>query len=83
MVAIRARFDGKVIVPEEPVDLPKDRVFIVHVEASVPGRPGPEPGASLDYIAENAIDDPAFPEDGSYQHDHYVHGSPKRPWPTR
>jgi hypothetical protein len=33
MVAIRARFDGRALIPEQSVDLPRDRVLIVHVEA--------------------------------------------------
>ena len=32
MIAFNAHFDGKVIVPEHPVDLPVDRAFVVHVE---------------------------------------------------
>lgn len=26
-VAIRARFDGRVLIPEEPVDLPQDQIL--------------------------------------------------------
>lgn len=33
MVAIRVRFDGKALIPEQPVELPRDRTLIVHVEA--------------------------------------------------
>lgn len=33
MMAIRARFDGKALIPEQPVDLPRDRTLIIHVEA--------------------------------------------------
>jgi hypothetical protein len=32
MVAIRVRFDGKALIPENPVELPQDRTLIVHVE---------------------------------------------------
>jgi len=32
MVAIRARFDGKALIPETPVELPRDRTLIIHVE---------------------------------------------------
>jgi hypothetical protein len=35
MVAIRARFDGKALIPEQPVELPRDRTLIVHVEAEM------------------------------------------------
>lgn len=33
MVAIKARFDGRALIPEQPVDLPRDRTLIIHVEA--------------------------------------------------
>ncbi len=33
MVTLNAHFDGKVIIPEHPVELPRDRTLIVHVEA--------------------------------------------------
>jgi hypothetical protein len=32
MVAIRDHFDGKVIVPDEPLDLPPNQRLIVHLE---------------------------------------------------
>ena len=32
MVALKAHFDGSVLIPEEPVELPCDRVLIVHVD---------------------------------------------------
>jgi hypothetical protein len=32
MVAIRGHFDGKVIVPDEPVDFPRGQALIVHIE---------------------------------------------------
>lgn len=37
MMAIRARFDGKALIPEQPVELPRDRTLIVHVEAEAGG----------------------------------------------
>ena len=33
MVAIKGHFDGKVIVPDEPLDLPRNQKLIIHVEA--------------------------------------------------
>ncbi|MCY2950955.1 MAG: hypothetical protein NTU53_03145 [Planctomycetota bacterium] len=32
MVAIKAHFDGKTIVPDEPVNLPANQRLIVHVQ---------------------------------------------------
>ena len=79
MIDFNAHFDGKVIVPEQAVDLPRDRSFIVHVEA--PG--GAEtavkdpPQSALQWLAENAVDD-ELPVDLSAQHDHFLYGAPKR-----
>jgi hypothetical protein len=32
MVAIKGHFDGKVIVPDEPVDLPPNQRLLIHVQ---------------------------------------------------
>ena len=42
MIACNAHFDGKVIVPEHAVDLPRDRPFVVHIEGLVDPDSGPE-----------------------------------------
>ena len=79
MIAFNAHFDGKVIVPEHAVDLPRDRPFVVHVETSggvaSPGENAPV--HALQWIAENAVDD-ELPSDLSANHDHYLYGTPKR-----
>lgn len=36
MVAIRARFDGQALIPEQRVDLPRDRTLVIHVETDTP-----------------------------------------------
>jgi hypothetical protein len=77
MIAVRAHFDGKVIVPDEPVNLPKGEALIVHVELAPPA-PGSGEGSALAWLAENAVDDPSLPTDLSHQHDHYLYGSPKQ-----
>ena len=35
MSAIRCHFDGKVLVPDEPVDLPINQPLVAHVEPGV------------------------------------------------
>ena len=37
VVAIKGHLDGKVFVPDEPVDLPRNRPLVIHVEC----RPSP------------------------------------------
>jgi hypothetical protein len=76
MISIHAHFDGKVIVPHDPVDLPRDQDLIVRIE---PANSLPvEPESSLSWLAENSVDCPATPVDLAHQHDHYLYGSPKR-----
>jgi hypothetical protein len=77
LVAIRGHFDGKVFVPDEPVNLPAGRPLILHVEvATQEDRPvtAPDLFATLDRHA-GSVDAPA---DWSAQHDHYLYGTPKR-----
>ncbi len=78
MIAFSAHFDGKVIVPEQAVDLPRDRPFVVHIET--PGSADAVDRSSqhsLAWLAENAVDD-ELPVDLSAEHDHYLYGTPKR-----
>jgi hypothetical protein len=69
----------KVIVPEQAVELPRDRSFVVHVEifddAHTPAKEPPQ--SALPWLAENAVKD-ELPVDLSSQHDHYLYGTPKR-----
>ncbi|HWE96967.1 MAG TPA: hypothetical protein VG269_23600 [Tepidisphaeraceae bacterium] len=46
MLTFRAHFDGKAIVPDEPINLPKGTAVVVHVELipssnTLRGTPGP------------------------------------------
>ena len=79
MIAFNAHFDGKVIVPEQAVDLPRDRSFVVRVETAASLGPEGEsvPLNALQWLAENAVDD-ELPADLSAEHDHYLYGTPKR-----
>jgi hypothetical protein len=69
---IKAHFDGKVIVPDEPVQLPVGQPLRVHVEEAEPAAP---PFADL---LGFAADLPDAPPDLAAQHDHYLYGSPKQ-----
>jgi hypothetical protein len=79
MIAFNAHFDGKVIVPEHMVDLPRGRSFVVSIDLSRSVDPAGEdaPLHALRWIAENAVDD-ELPSDLSSQHDHYFYGTPKQ-----
>lgn len=79
MIDFTAHFDGKVIVPERAVDLPRDRSFVVHVEAFAGADAAAEdpPLSALQWLSENAVNDD-LPVDLSAQHDHYLYGTPRR-----
>lgn len=93
MVAIKSHFDGKVFVPDEPVDFPRGRRLILHIEsAEAPGTesrlisPSEVPSAegevdALQWIIEHPLDDPALPKDLSFNLHHYLYGTPKRDVP--
>jgi hypothetical protein len=74
MVTFHTHFDGKVIVPDEPLDLPPNQALIVQVR-SMEEEKGE--GGALDWIAANAVDSEVLPEDLSLQHDHYLCGRPR------
>jgi hypothetical protein len=75
-MTISAHFDGKVIVPDEPLDLRPNQAVIIQIETVE------EEGAALAWIAANAIEVDSLPSDLADQHDHYLYGSARRdrPW---
>jgi hypothetical protein len=76
MIAINAHYDGKVIVPDEPLDLPPNQALVVRIE-SISGEDLAAESA-LTWIAENSCDSPRLPSDLSHQHDRYLYGVPKK-----
>ena len=78
MTVLKAHFDGKVLVPDEPVTLPVDCALEVHVE---PAKNTSANEDSLRRLVEVARRFPVTdgPADGAAQHDHYLYGLPKRP----
>jgi len=84
---LRAHFDGKVIVPEEPVDLPVGQSLSVQIESREQSRstarldaPAENPFAALiDWVKKLPPAGDDVPTDLAAQHDHYLYGTPKRP----
>jgi predicted DNA-binding antitoxin AbrB/MazE fold protein len=77
MVILKARFDGHVLVPVEPIDLPVGCELEISIMA-LPDRKS----TTLQALAEIAEQFPAnadLPTDLAAQHDHYLYGTPKRP----
>jgi hypothetical protein len=78
---LRAKFDGKVLVPEGPVNLPIGEVLEVRVAES---DAQDNSGAAASSLAHLAAVAEALPRktgpvsDRAAQHDHYLYGLPKR-----
>jgi len=77
-MTLKVHFDGKVLVPDEPVDLPVNCALEVEVKPANGQVEKRKPLAGLLELAQKipVTDGPA---DGAAQHDHYLYGLPKRP----
>jgi hypothetical protein len=67
-----AHFDGKAIVPDEPVQLPVGQRLRVHLELADAAWP-----RFADFLRFEA-DLPDAPPDLAANHDHYLYSSPER-----
>jgi len=79
MKTLKVHYDGRVLVPDEPVDLPLNRPLELSVVSL--DKPFNTP-AALDKLAALAQNRPARASnhtDLAAQHDHYLYGVPKRP----
>ena len=72
-MTVNAHFDGRSLVPDEPLDLPRNQRVIVHIErVTGPSELVTEP--TLEWLAANAVEDDDLPSDLADQHDHYLYG---------
>jgi len=81
MTVLKAHFDGKVLVPDEPVKLPVNRPLELHIQPvgpDVPSAANGKPLLKLLQALERLPANPDWPADGAAQHDHYLYGLPKR-----
>lgn len=78
-MSIMARFDGRVFVPEGPVDLPVGARVEVPAASAMPEASGKTMLMELAELAEQLPTNPDWPEDGAAQIDHYLYGMAKRP----
>ncbi|MGC1275530.1 MAG: hypothetical protein WBC44_17615 [Planctomycetaceae bacterium] len=72
MITISAHFDGRNIVPDQPLPLQSGTSLRGSVELAEPSQP-----RFADLLGLEA-DMPDAPSDLAAQHDHYLYGSPKR-----
>ncbi len=76
-MTVSAHFDGKVIVPDEPLDLPPNQALILQIQA-VASEDVSAQESSLTWIADNAVDSDALPVDLADHHDRYLYGRSSR-----
>ena len=72
-MTVSAHFDGKVIVPDEPLDLPANQPLILQIQA-VSGNDASAEESALSWIAAHAVDSDALPADLADRHDRYLYG---------
>jgi hypothetical protein len=73
-MTVGAHFDGKAIIPDEPLDLPPNQALIVRIESV--GASEIADDSALAWLAANAVEDDALPADLADRHDHYLYGCP-------
>ena len=69
---ISAHFDGRAIIPDEPVEFPVGQRLRVQLEVEDTSN------ARFAELLSFAADLPDAPTDLASQHDHYLYGTPKR-----
>jgi hypothetical protein len=76
MKLLKAHFDGRVLVPDEPVDFPVNCALEIAVRPADSAQQKP----LLDLLRELETLPPntAWPSDGAAQHDHHLYGTDKR-----
>lgn len=67
-----AHFDGRVIIPDQPIALPIGQKLQFRVELAA------EQSSQFADLTQFASDLPDSPGDLSSQHDHYLYGTPKQ-----
>ena len=71
-MTVNAHFDGRAIIPDEPIDLPPNQALIVQIESV--GACETADDSALAWLAANAVENDALPMDLADQHDHYLYG---------
>lgn len=74
---LTATYDGRALVPAEPLNLPKGTTVRLRMETADSGA---ELGGTLsDKLMTFSGIMEGFPADFAKNHDHYLHGTPRRP----
>jgi hypothetical protein len=72
-VTVRAHFDAKVIIPDEPLDLAPNQALLVEIRPAQPPA-NADYESALEWLAANAVDSDELPADLSERHDYYLYG---------
>jgi hypothetical protein len=78
-MTVNAHFDGKAIIPDEPLDMPPNQALILQIERVGPREPAEE--SALTWLAANAVENDPLPTDLADEHDHYLYGVPTKDTP--
>lgn len=70
--SILAKYDGSVIVPDQPLAIPQGQRLRIEIETIDADEP------RFAELLELGVDIPDAPSDLASQHDHYLYGTPKR-----
>ena len=71
MIRFRGHWDGKAIIPDEPIHIASGQALRVTVEED-----GQTVWQRIALLGKEMPGD--LPQDLASQHDHYIHGQPKR-----
>jgi hypothetical protein len=72
-MTVSAHFDGKVIVPDKPLDLLPNQALVLQIQ-TVSSQIAPAGDSALAWIAANAVESDALPVDLADRHDHHLYG---------
>lgn len=72
-MTVNGHFDGKVIVPDEPLDLAPNQAVTVEIHPVEEGKHARVEQA-LSWILEHATDSEVLPADLAESHDRYLYG---------
>lgn len=78
LTTVKVHFDGRVFVPETPVNLPVGTVLEIPIKAEASSPTADRPLIALMEALDQLPPNPDWPADGAMQHDHYLYGTPKK-----
>jgi hypothetical protein len=77
MKSLKGYYDGRVIVPDEPVGVPSGVPLLITLKL-IRKPKGSKRISALQWMVDNAVADDGLPPDLAHEHDHYLYGTPKK-----